>query len=117
LTGHGLDVAWSGRHAIVTMPEEIDLVNSAGVREQLAAVAGQAPDVITIDMTSTKFCDSAGIQVLTRVRELAAAGGSEMRIAVGRSPVARILQLTGLDQFMPTYRDVQQSLDTPRDRA
>jgi len=38
LTGHGLDVAWSGHHAIVTMPEEIDLVNSAGVREQLVAV-------------------------------------------------------------------------------
>src|SRR6266705_1905221 len=99
------------------MPEEIDLVNSAGVHEQLAAVAGQSPDVITIDMTSTMFCDSAGIQMLTRVRELAAAGGSEMRIAVGRSPVARILQLTGLDQVMPIYRDVQQSLGTPRDTA
>ena len=114
MTGQEIHVSWSGRHAIVTMPDEIDLGNSGDVDEQLKAVAGQAPDIITADLTSTVFCDSAGVYVLTRTRELVAGKGGELRLALGDSPVARIFELTGLDQIMPVYRDVQQSLDTPR---
>ena len=114
MTGRELQVSWSGRHAIVTMPDEIDLGNSGDVDEQLKAVAGQTPDLITADLTGTVFCDSAGVYVLTRTRELVAAKGGELRLAMGDSPVARVFELTGLDEIMPVYRDVQQSLDTPR---
>ena len=114
MTGHELHVSWSGRHAVVTMPEEIDLGNSAEVAEELTAVAGQSPELLTADLTGTVFCDSAGVYVLTRAHELVAANGGELRLALGDSPVARIFQLTGLDKIMPVYRDVQQSRDTPR---
>lgn len=114
MTGQELHVSWSGRHAIVTMPDEIDLGNSGDVDEQLKAVAGQAPDIITADLTGTVFCDSAGVYVLTRTRELVAGKGGELRLAMGGSPVARIFELTGLDKIIPVYPDVQQSLDTPR---
>ncbi len=114
MTGQELHVSWSGRHAVVTMPEEIDLGNSRDVDEQLKAVAGQSPDLITADLTDTVFCDSAGVYVLTRAHELVAANGGELRLALGDSPVARIFELTGLDRLMPVYRDVQHSRDTPR---
>jgi anti-sigma B factor antagonist len=114
MTGQELQVSWSGRHAIVTMPDEIDLGNSGDLDEQLKAVAGQDPELITADLTGTAFCDSAGVYILTRTRELVAAKGGEFRLAMGDSPVARIFELTGLDQIMPVYRDVQQSLNTPR---
>ena len=83
----------------------------------LAAVAGQSPEVITADMTATMFCDSAGVNALARAYELAAASGIELRLALGDSPATRVIQLIGLDQVMPLYRDVQQSLATPRERA
>lgn len=105
------DVRWSGRHAIVTMPDEIDLTNSGDLDDLLAAVIAQSPDTITADLTATTFCDSAGIGVLARAHQLATANGAELRIALGRSPVARIVQLIGLDQIMPVYPDVQHSLD------
>ena len=111
-TAQERDVRWSGRHAIVTMPAEMDLTNSSDVGDLLAAVASQAPEVITADMTATTFCDSAGVHALSRAHELAAAAGSELRLALGDSPVARIIQLTALDQIVPVYRDVQQSLAT-----
>jgi anti-sigma B factor antagonist len=114
MTGQELQVSWSGRHAIVTMPDEIDLGNSGDVDEQLKAVTAQAPDLVTADLTGTFFCDSAGVYVLTRTREQVVAKGGELRLALGDSPVARIFELTGLDKLMPVYRDVQQSLDTPR---
>lgn len=108
------DVRWAGRHAIVTMPAEIDLTNASDVSDLLAAVAAQSPDVITADLTSTVFCDSSGVHALAHGHELAAASGGELRLVLGGSPVARILQLICLDQIVPVYRDVQQSLATPR---
>lgn len=75
---------------------------------------GQSPEVITADMTATVFCDSSGVHALVRAHELADAGGSELRLALGGSPTARIIQLTSLDQVVPVYHDVQQSLATPR---
>ncbi|HTZ24599.1 MAG TPA: STAS domain-containing protein [Streptosporangiaceae bacterium] len=111
MTAPDQDVRWTGRHAIVTMPDEIDLTNSGDLHELVAAVIGQSPETVTIDMTATTFCDSAGISVLARAHELAMANGGELRIALGHSPVARIIQLVGLDQVVPVYPDVQHSLD------
>jgi anti-anti-sigma factor len=112
-TAHERDIRWSGQHASVTMPAEMDLTNSSDVSDLLAAAASQSPEVITADMTATMFCDSAGVHALARAHELAAASGSELRLALGDSPAARIVQLIGLDQIVPVYRDVQQSLATP----
>jgi phosphoserine phosphatase RsbU/P len=113
VTGEDLAVRWSGRHALVTMPEEIDVTNAPGVAAALAAVSGQSPQVITADLTATTFCDSAGIEALAGASQLAATAGAELRLALGDSPVARILQLTGLDAVMPIYRDAGHSLATP----
>ena len=115
-TAQEREVRWSGRHAIVTMPAEMDPTNSADVSDLLTAAASQSPEVITADMTATMFCDSAGVHALARAHELAAASGSELRLALGDSPAARIIQLIALDQIVPVYRDVQQSLATPRAR-
>ncbi len=114
MTGQELHVSWSGRHAVVAMPEEIDLGNAGEVGEQLKAVAGQSPELVTADLAGTVFCDSAGVQVLTRAHELVTGNGGELRLALGDSPVARIFQLIGLDKVMPVYPDVQQSRATPR---
>ncbi len=48
MTAQDQDVRWSGRHAIVTMPDEIDLTNSGDLNELLAAVVAQSPETITV---------------------------------------------------------------------
>jgi anti-sigma B factor antagonist len=109
-----LDVRWSDGHAVVRMPAELDLANAASLDSQLAHLCHDASGVITIDLTGTTFCDSAGISSLARAHRLATANGGELRLVVGASPVSRIIQLTGVDQVLPVYRDVQHSLDTPK---
>jgi len=99
------------------MPTEMDITNASGVGDLLAAVAAESPEVITADMTATLFCDSSGVSALARAHELAATSGSELRLALGDSPAAHIIQLIGLDQIVPVYRDVQESLATPPQRA
>ena len=111
--GEDLRVRWSGRHATVTMPGEIDVISAPDVGELISAAAAGSPEVITADLTATEFCDSAGVAVLARARDMAAARGVEFRLVLGGSSVARILQLTGLDKVMPPYRDVPHSLATP----
>lgn len=97
----------------MTLPAEIDVTNSAQVDELLAEVAGQAPEIMTVDMTGTGFCDSSGIHALARAHRLAAASGGELRIAIGTSPALRVLQMTGLDQVLPIFADLNQALASP----
>jgi anti-anti-sigma factor len=108
------EVRWSGRHAIVSLPAEIDASNTSHVEDLLTSVAAQSPELVTVDLASTVFCDSAGVHALAHAHGLVAAGGGELRLALGGSPVARIMQLIGLDTVVPIYSDIQASLETPR---
>jgi anti-sigma B factor antagonist len=113
MSDNGLRISRRRRHVVVTAPAEIDLVNVSVLSDQLTA-ACRSPNVVTVDMTATTFCDSAGIRALAHAWRLAAANGGELRLAIGGSPARRVLELTGLDQLVPVYRDVHQSLNTPR---
>lgn len=93
-------VHWSGSHATVTMPDEIDVTNAEDVYDLLAAVLAKSPTTVTADMTATSFCDSAGLSALSRGQQLVSEHGAELRVALGDSPVRRIFQLTGLDQVV-----------------
>jgi len=108
------DLSWSGKHAIVTMPKEIDSTNSSRLYQALTSAAAHSPDVITADLTGTAFCDSAGVHALALADQRAAEIGAELRLATGHSPVARILRLTGMDQVLPQYHNVEQSLAARR---
>jgi anti-sigma B factor antagonist len=113
MTAAEFDVRWTGRHAVVTMPAEIDVTNSSSVDSVLSKVAAQQPEVITADMTGTVFCDSSGVHALARAHRVVTSDGGELRLAIGASPARRVLQLTGLDQVLPIYADVQESLAAP----
>ncbi|HEX9066895.1 MAG TPA: STAS domain-containing protein [Streptosporangiaceae bacterium] len=117
MTSPDATVLWDGRRAVVTLPAEIDVTNSARLDELLAEVAGQRPVIMVADMTGTSFCDSSGIHALAHAYRLAAANGGEFRVAIGASPAVRVLQLTGLDQVLPVYDDLRQALDAPGTQA
>lgn len=110
-------VSWSGRHAVVVLPAEIDISNSGEVCALLLSVIRQDPEMITADLARTTFCDSAGIHAIVRANRQARSRGAELRLAVGESRVTRILELSGLDRVIPVYRDVHQSRNTPRARS
>jgi anti-anti-sigma factor len=107
-------VRWSGRHAIAALPAEIDVTNSGDVDGLLAALLGQLPELITADMTGTTFCDSSGIHAIARAHRLAITNGCALRVAIGDSPARRVFELTGLDQVVPMFADVEQSLAAVR---
>ncbi len=99
------------RPVIVPMPAEIDMANAGWVGEQLRIAASPGVTVIVADLTSTEFCDSAGIRTLLSARASAAARDAQLRLAVARGgAVRRALQVIGLQQVLPIYPTVAAAL-------
>jgi len=93
---------------VVTAPEEIDIANAAGLRAALLEVAEPGRALVVVDMSRTRFCDSAGLNALVAAARQARAEGGEVRL-VGEA-VARIVALTGVDRVIPVYASLEDAL-------
>ena len=101
-----LPVRWSGRQAIVTLPEHIDASNADQVREELLAVINQGATELIADMTTTVSCDYGGADALVQAYQRGAVSGTQLRLAVTAPVVRRVLEVNGLDRLISIYPDV-----------
>lgn len=99
-------VVWSGRTAVVTAAEEVDITNADCFREALLSALSAGAHGLVVDMTATTFLDSAGVTALVRATRRAAAGETVLRLAATSQPVLRILDLVGIDQLIDVYPSV-----------
>jgi anti-sigma B factor antagonist len=114
MRGHG-PVAGT---AVVKLPTEVDISNADDVGEQLRAAAAPGVVVVVADLTTTKFCDSAGVRQLALAYDKVADSGAQLRLAVADGgSVNRILALIGLEQLVPQYPTVEAALAAPPERA
>jgi anti-sigma B factor antagonist len=102
---------------VVTAPEEIDITNAAGLRAGLLEAAGLEAGLavgghpaFVVDMTRTRFCDSAGIAALIEAHRRARAAGGQMLLAVSGTSVPRIFELTGVDRVIPSFTSLEEAL-------
>lgn len=101
-------VQWVGRHALVTMPAEIDVVNSGEIRQALLAAASVGAEVLVIDMSGTTFCDSGGVQAIIATYKWVKETRTQLRLVA--TAVLRILTLVGVDQLTPIYPTLEAAL-------
>jgi anti-sigma B factor antagonist len=98
---------------VVTAPQEIDITNVGQLRAALLhAAAGPGPALV-VDMTRTRFCDSAGLHAMIGAHKRAQAEGRQVRLAVTGAQVRRILTLTALDRLIPVYTSLEDALARP----
>jgi anti-sigma B factor antagonist len=98
---------------VVTAPEEIDITNAAGLRAGLLEAAGLEAagyPAFVVDMTRTRFCDSAGIATLVEAHKRAQAAGGQMLLAMSGAAVPRIFELTGVDRVIPSFTSLEDAL-------
>jgi anti-anti-sigma regulatory factor len=69
---------------MVRLPAEIDSSNADHVRQQLCTALTPGVRIVVADLTTTTFCDVAGVRGLARARAYAAARNTELRLAVRR---------------------------------
>lgn len=53
--------------AVVSLPGEIDVTNAAGVLALITAALAPGVTVVIADLTATRFCDSATLQLMAQI--------------------------------------------------
>ena len=97
----------AGPPLIVTLPDEIDITNSAAAFKRVLTALGY-PGLLIVDMTGTTFCDCSGLHMLITARDHAKASGSTLRIAINPdSSPARSLAILGMDHVLPVYASIK----------
>jgi anti-anti-sigma factor len=96
--------------AVVAVPEEIDIINAAGLRAALLQAVSAGHSTLVVDMTGTVFCDSAGLHVLVDAQRRARADGGEMLLALSHDGILRSLEITGIGQVLPSFTTLDEAL-------
>jgi anti-anti-sigma factor len=102
-----------GRVAVVALPAEVDVSNAEQIRHDLAAVVTQDASLVIVDMSTTTFCDSAGVTALVRAVRQANASGAQLRLATSAPAVTRVLAITGVDRLIEIYPSVAAAMADP----
>jgi anti-sigma B factor antagonist len=96
---------------VVTAPAEIDVTTAEQLRMVLLHSAARGHNTVVVDMTRTRFCDSAGLTVLVRSHKRAVAEGGELRLVItADGAVARIFAITRLDLVIPLFSSLDEAL-------
>ncbi len=82
--------------AVITLYGELDLTVRSALREQLAKLAENKPDVLVIDLAGVTFLDCGTAVMMIRASRILASGRKPVLRDV-RPAVRRLLELTGLD--------------------
>ena len=84
---------WTGRQAIVPLPEYIGLSNAGLIREELLSVINRGATTLIADMTATISCDHAGADAVARAFQRAVISGTDLRLVVTARIVRRVLAI------------------------
>ena len=103
-------VRWTGRQAIVTLPEYIDVSNAGQIREELLSVINRGPAALIADMTTTLSCDHAGVDAVVRAYQRALVSGTQLRLVVTAQIVQRVLCVNGLDRLISIYPSLEAAI-------
>jgi anti-sigma B factor antagonist len=98
---------------VVVTPAEVDITNAAGLRGVLLETAAAKPATLVVDMSQTRFCDTAGIHALVSAYKQAQAERGELRLVIATATVRRIFAITGLDRLIPHFGSRDEALAAP----
>lgn len=97
--------------ALVRIGGEVDASNVAEVGDQLRSAVTNRSEALVVDLTSTEYLDSSGINLLFAVGHELRARQQVLRLVVDPgSPIARMIQITSLDAAHPTYPTAAEAL-------
>jgi anti-sigma B factor antagonist len=104
-------VDWHGEVPVAAVEGEVDASNAAEVAADLRALVTNRSTDLIVDLTPTRYLDSAGLNVLFSLGADLRARQLTLRLVVAAgSPVARMVELTGLDRAQPAYPTVADAL-------
>lgn len=97
--------------AVVAVAGELDMATAPQLQEHVAALTESGRHRLVFDLSETSFCDSTGLSVFVRAKNACDDLGGEIRLAAPQRGVQRILEVSGLDEVLPTHPSVDEAVD------
>ena len=95
---------------VVAFPDEFDISNAGDLAKQMRGAITPGVSAMVADLTTTVFCDSAGLRVIVLAYDWAKANNVELRLAVPQGSTLDVMKLVGLDQLLPIYPSLDKEL-------
>jgi anti-anti-sigma factor len=95
---------------VVQPREDIDAANARQLRDELSRCLEDA-DRMVLDLSETRYVDSAGIDMLFRLNDLLAQRRASLVLVIPRSSsLTRLAQIVALPSVVPIHETVEQAL-------
>jgi anti-sigma B factor antagonist len=100
-----------GEIALAAVDGEVDSSNAEEIAERLRSALTNRSTALIVDLSPTRYLDSAGINVLFQLSVSLRERQQGMLLVVPPdAPIARAIALTGLDAAVPTHPDARSAL-------
>jgi anti-anti-sigma factor len=100
-----------GGNIVARLSGEVDMSNATYVREQLLASMPNDALVLVLDISGTRYLDSAAIEVLFDLSRRLGRRRQELRLVMPPgSPLRRVIELTEVRTAAPVYESLDEAL-------
>lgn len=100
---------------VITVEGELDMNTAADLERELGGPVGAAEAPLLIDLSRCEFIDSTGIALIVRSwQALDGDGNGRFALCGIGHQVKRVLDITGLEETIPTHSSREQALERLR---
>lgn len=92
--------AGDGGQLVVAAEGQVDLATAPELATALARARLNHPREVVVDLTAVDFLDSVGVRVLVEATRRAAELDVQLSVRGASGWVARVLEITGVDEFL-----------------
>ena len=89
----------------VVLTGELDIDSTSSFEEQLAGLEVDSPSILVLDLRRVEFVDSTGLRAVIAADERARSQDRRLAVVSGPNAVARLLEVTQLDQRLEIVDD------------
>ena len=98
--------------SIAAVEGEVDASNAGEVGDRLRTAMTNRSTTLVVDLSGTRYIDSAGINMLFELAGELDHRQQRMRLVVpASSPIARMLAIAGLDAVVPVHETRAEALE------
>jgi anti-sigma B factor antagonist len=96
-------------YTLLELAGEADIVSSTTLHSVLEAETSKGPSLLVIEMSGLRYMDSAALQEIVRANLALRAEGGRLALVGPHDNVAKVLQLTEVDQLVPVYASLAEA--------
>ena len=110
-TAAEIAVERDGGTILARLSGEVDMTNASYVSEELTNAVPNEAIALVVDLSGTRYLDSAAIELLFELARRLARRRQQLRLALpSNSPLRRVLSLTDVESVAPVFETADEAL-------